>query len=147
MIHRIVGKFLRDSQAISTRVGTRIYFERVPQKAPGGERLVISKISGERFYTLENESDATNAIVEVACYADSTTAAESLFQLVRNRLSGYYGNVTYLSDGEEATTWISSTIVRDGIDVTDPDDASDQWRFGYSADFSIFYTQAVPDHA
>lgn len=146
MIHRIVGKFLKDSAAIRNRVGSRIYLERVPQDAPAGERLVISKISGERFYTLDNEADATNAIMEVACYADDPTRAESLWDLVRNRLSGYHGEVTYLSNGSDATTWISSTIIRDGMDVTDPNDASDKWKFGYSGDFSIYYHHAVPDH-
>lgn len=146
MIHRIVGKFLKDSAAIRNRVGSRIYFERVPQDAASGERLVISKISGERQYSLENEIGATNAVMEVACYADDPTRAESLWDLVRNRLSGYHGNVTYLSGGEDATTWISSTIIRDGMDVTDPNDASDKWKFGYSGDFSIYYHHAVPDH-
>lgn len=152
MIHSIIGKFLHDSDAIRNRVsgpdGARIWPEHAPQvtKKKTGEHIVISDLGGDTLNTLENESEAANSVVQVACYSDSTTKAWSLWQLVRNRLSGYYGDVTYLEDGEEATTWISATVIRKAMDVTDPDDSSDTWKYGYSADFNVFYHQTVPDH-
>lgn len=146
MIHRIIRKLLYDSTSLRARVATRFYAEHAPERA-SGEYVIISEIGGEIFNSLENEIGTTNAIVQVDCYSTTTTKARELYEMVRNRMSGYRGDVTYPGlDGNDATDTVSITMLRKGMEVTDPSDASDDWKYGYSADFNVIYTHTIPTH-
>lgn len=150
MIHRIIGKYLRDSDAIRDAVaecnGTGFFFERAPQNTTG-RHIIISEVTGSVFNALTNEIGTTASVVQVNAYGRTPAEARQLGQLCRNRLSGFAGNVDYLTDsGTEATAYISVTQQRKGIDITDPEDASDKWKYAHSADYLVFHPQTVPDH-
>lgn len=148
MIYRIIGKLLHDSAAIRDRVGTRIYFEHRPASDPlAGEYIVIRFISGAANNHLENEADCAEGDVQVDFYGQTVTDAERGYSLIRNRLSGFDAEVTYLgSDGAEASADVQCNLLRPGMLVSTPADASDQWAYQFSADFQVFYSQTVPTH-
>lgn len=152
MIYRLIAKLLYESAAIRDRVHTRIHFERAPQHRPGEpigtieERIVIGGLGGSADYHLLAECDSANPVIEVACTSDSSTKANSLYELVRNRLSGYRGTVEVLDDlGIMQEIDVHEiTIVRLGMLVEQPADASDQAPYRCSGDFSVFHEQSVP---
>lgn len=149
MIERLLYAFLRDSEAVRDRVGGRIYAGHAPANTQGPVIIlrVVSRIRDDK-YSLDNEIGVTESIVQVDCYDERPALAYELFELVRNRLSGYSGEVTHTAaNGSETTTFIlSATIMREGEIYESPQDASDQWINRYSADFRIFHTQTVPTH-
>lgn len=146
MIHRIIGKYLRDSAEVRNRVGVQTYAEHAPERTTG-EHLIISEVSGDVINLLTNEAPKAHSMVQINCYADKAHKARELYELVRNRLSGFKGNVDYLDDdGTESTTLLEVQLVRKGMEITDPEDASDNWKYAYSADFSCYYTQTAPTH-
>lgn len=148
MIYRILYSLLNGSPDIRNRVGSRIYPERVPAGV-AGECIVISHISSEVESHLLNESDCAIPTMQIDFYSNSTSKAHSGYQLIRNLLSGYSGDVAHLSDdGGEETTHISScNLISPGMLEEEPADGSDQWIYSYSADFQIFHSQSVPTHA
>lgn len=147
MIHRILGKLLHDSAAVRDRVGERIYFEHAPAKTQG-ECIIIRHVSASANDHLSNESACAQPMVQIDFYADSSVRAHSGYEAVRNLLSGYSGEATFLGDdGDEETTRIyGCNLIRPGALVSEPRDASDRWRYRYSADFEVFHTQSVPTH-
>lgn len=148
MIYRILYSLLHGSADIRNRVGARIYPERVPAGVEG-ECIVVSHVSSEVENHLQNESDCAIPTIQLDFYSNTVTTAESGYQLIRNLLSGFRGDVVHLgSDGEEETTHISGcNLIGPGMLEEEPADGSDQWIFSYSADFQIFHSQSVPTHA
>jgi len=153
MIYRLLYKLLHDSDDIRNRVGSRIFAENAPAprldayKRPIPEEyIVLRNFSGSADYHLEAETDCANPTVQIDCHATPATAAESLYQLVRNRLSGFSGVVDVLGEGgtEEEMTVHECRIIRPGMTVESPRDASDQWSYNHSADFEIYHSQSVP---
>lgn len=151
MIHRVVGKFLNDSENVRNQLADTtpspgLYFERAPSGVEG-KHIIVSNISGQAFNHLTNEASVGNAILQINCYGKHTTQAEQLYQAVRNRISGYQGEVTFLTDdGTEDTVKIAVVMMRPGMEINDPEDASDEWSYGMSADFSVIYEQTAPTH-
>lgn len=144
MIYRILYRLLNDAEGIRNRVGTKIFAENAPQQTRG-EVIVLNRISETPDYHLAGESDCARSVVQVDFYAADPVAGEIGYQLIRNRLSGYSGEVSYLSDGAEATTRIhESRILRTNTLTDEPADASDKWVHRVSADFEIFWQQSVP---
>lgn len=149
MIERVLYAFLRDSEDIRNVVGSRIYAGYAPANTKGPV-IILRVISRSRQgkYSLQNETDVTEAVVQIDCYEERASLAFELFENVRKRLSGYYGEVTHVSStGEETTTYIhSATILREDAVYEVRQDASDKWIDRYSADFQIIHTQPVPTH-
>jgi hypothetical protein len=154
MIYRIIGKLLHDSPAIRDRVASRIHFENAPAQDPRnptqtmGECIIIRHVSSAVNDHLQNESDCAQPTVQIDFYAESVSKAHSGYQAIRNLLSGYRGEATYLDDdGTEATTEIHGcNLIRPGALIEEPRDSSDKWRYRYSADFEVFHSQDVPTH-
>lgn len=145
MIHRILYRLLSQSANIANKVGVRIYQDRAPQKTTG-DYIVITRVSASPEYHLTAESDCAVDIIQLAYVSTSRAAAEAGFNLIRNRISGYRGDVTYLADdGTYATGNISEcTCVRGALTVEMAGDASDKYRFLCSSDYQIFSSQSVP---
>lgn len=145
MTYRLIRKLLYDSPAVRSRVATRIFAENAPEKTIG-ECIIIRNLSGSAEMHMQGETDCAMPMVQIDCYAESPLRAESLWQLVRNRLSGYSGSVDLLdSEGTEQTVVVSEfALRRPGMFIDEPRDSSDKWSYRYSADFEVFHSQSVP---
>ena len=146
MIYRLLYKLLHDSAAVRDRVGARIYAEHAPAEVQGA-CIIIRNLSGRAEAGLDGESDCAMPMIQVDCYDDSMTKAESLYQLVRNRMSWFRGSLSVLNEsgGETEVDVHEASLIRPGAFIEAPRDASDRWSYRYSADFEVFYEQAVPD--
>lgn len=145
MIYRILYKLLHDSEEVRNRVGTRIFAENAPESTQGA-CIILRNLSGRAESGLDGETDCAMPTLQLDCYDDSATKAESLFQRVRNRLSGYRGTVEVL-DIDNAVTDIDVheiTLLRPGMFIEEPRDASDRWSYRYSGDFEVYHEQSVP---
>lgn len=138
MIERDLRTYLANSPTIRHEADGGIW----PGSSPSGRRgrrLIVRRISGNRQYSLTNEVGITEHIVQIDAYGESPSVAAELFQLVRNRLSGYRG---VIGDGFiQGTRIIAERLLREP-----PEDKSDKWIHRYSADFAMFYGEAVPTH-
>lgn len=137
MIERDARKFLKDSAAVRNAV-SGCYCGHA--EASASEKFIVLRdTSSVREYTLSNEAGLTQKTLQVDCYAETAHEAEEIFQVVRNRLSGYRGE---FGDGEVE----SVMIISEGALPTEPEDGSDNWRHRYYADFSMRYRESVPTH-
>jgi hypothetical protein len=146
MIYRLLYKVLHDSAAVRDRVATRIY----PRMAPNGvtgERIVLNVISGIAHNHVSNEVGVGERIVQVSCFADSAVAAESGFELVRLRLSGFKSDIEILDPaGTPREYTFQANLINANDLVSEPRDASDKGAYQHSGDFQVFYEQDVPTH-
>lgn len=145
MIEQYLRDYLRDSAAVSDRVdqGSEypgVYAGNVPQ-GHRGECIVLQAIIADHNYHLGGEVADRETIVQITTYSDNAARAYTLMELVRNRLSGYVGN---LGDSDE-TLVKTCVIINDvGAGVETPADASDRWRHSYTCDYDIIHTTPVP---
>lgn len=146
MIYRLLYKLLYDAPNVVDRVGTRIFAEHAPQKTQGA-CIIIRNLSGSAENHMGGETDCAMPTVQVDAYDSSAPRAEELYQAVRNRISGFRGNVSVLdSTGSEQTVSVHEIALRrPGMFIEEPRDASDKWTYRYSADFEVFHSQSVPD--
>lgn len=147
MIYRLMYKLLHDSADIRHRVATRIFAEHAPASTQGA-CIIIRHISGTAIDAVENETGLADNTIQIDFYDENITKCESGYQLIRNRLSGYRGDVDILDErGEEETITVTGiNLLRPGGLVESPQDSSDKWTCRYSADFQVFHTQDVPTH-
>lgn len=138
MLLTAIRDILKASTAIRDRVdlGVRfpgVYADHGPQ-AVRGEYIVLQDVSGDHSYGLGGEIGTLATIVQVNCFSYKSEKAQSLFMLVRNRLSGY-------SDSVIAEATIIGGL---GSSPAPPVDNSDKWIYRYSKDFQIFHYESVP---
>ena len=139
MLERDIKTYLEADTDITHRATGGIYPTRAPQGTRGNVSI-LRTVSSDRNYSLTNEVDQAEFILQVDCYGKTPFEAEDLFQQVRNRLSGYRGTA---GDGQIQGT----RIVNELQFAEEPADASDQWIHRYTADFALFLDQTVPTHA
>jgi iron-sulfur cluster repair protein YtfE (RIC family) len=148
MIYRLLYKMLHDAPEVANVVGARIFAEHAPENTIGA-CLVLNVISGTINSHLQNESDVAQPMVQVDCYDETPLKAERLYQRVRNLLSGWQpSSIDVLSwEGTDASVRVQAiNLIRPGMSIEPPADASDRWKYRYSADFEVFHTQDVPTH-
>lgn len=147
MIERAIRAWLLADDAIRNVLGSRVYAGFAPAEV-SGPYLIISRIAYQREYHLRNECDVAIATLQFDAYEATQAKAWDLWELIRNRLSGYFGEMSYLdADGTESVYAIhSATILRDDMQFTAPQDASDRWTIAYSSDWRISHTQSEPNH-
>jgi len=138
MIQKAIRTFLRDSNAVRDKVGTRIYSGSAP-RGTNGNYIILRIILAEHLYDLENEIGLRESVMQVDCYEETPTLADELGEVVRKRMSGYRGLA--------GDVFVQSTrIVRDSTAEVPPADASDKWIHLRSMDFSIYHDTAIPFH-
>jgi len=147
---------LYESAAVRNRVSSRIYFEHAPELKSipvdqRGDCIIIRKLSSNPETHLQNECDMAQPTMQIDAYSTSPTKAESLHELIRNRLSGFGPAMVedvLDSEGNEVDVWVSSIVLRrDNGYIEDPRDASDKWTHRFTADYEVFHSQSVPTHA
>lgn len=148
MILRHVRDYLRDDAEIRDRVdgGTNypgIYADSVPQ-GHQGECIVLQSVYVQHYYHLGGEAGVRESQVQVTCYSDNAARAESLSELVRDRLSGYRGSM-----GDQSPTTIKTCIITNDIGGSkeSPADDSDKFIHAYTTEYKIIHTTTVPSLA
>lgn len=146
MIYRLIYALLQDSPDITDRVGTRVYARKAPANV-SGEYIILSIVGSTVHNHLQNEASTGERMVQVSFFGDSATAAESGFELVRMRMSGFSGEVEALDpQGDLRDYTVQANLVTPNDQVSEPRDASDRWAHQYSGDFQVFYEQDAPTH-
>jgi len=145
MIVRQLRDYLRDDADIVSRVdeGTDrpgIYAGTVPEKHRG-ECIVLQAINANHNYSLGGEVADRLSRLQITTYSDNAVRAESLMELVRNRLSGYRGSM-----GDSSPTTVKTCIIENnvGSGVEDPQDSGDKFGHSYTVDYKIIHTTEVP---
>lgn len=139
MIEQYFRDFLSGDADITHRVADRIRPGRLRQ-ADRGDAIVLQEVSRNPAYALSGEAGKHDVVLQVKCYSDTPEGAYSLADLVRNRMSGYRGNI-----GQQDERQVESVrIIASGADEESLDDASDQYRFSCRWDFALFVTESIP---
>lgn len=131
--------FLTGSTPIAAVVGTRVYPMLVPQGA-AYPAITYQIVSNNHIRSHGGSSQLAYVRVQINSWAATAAAADSLQELIRNRMDGYagtMGSVTVQScflDGE-----------RDAFEPS-PGDEADR-IYGYRQDFTIAYTESDPTFA
>lgn len=149
MIYRILYSLLHESANIRDKVGTRIWAENAPAGEPPKKDepyLVLKNFSGSAESHMAGESDCAMPMIQIDCHDKTANLAEQLYQRVRNRVSGFRGTVDVVDDDSIPTTVAIHEIklLRPGMTIESPQDASDRWSYNHSADFDVFHEQSVP---
>ena len=138
-IKRALVTFLRDSPAVTDITGGRIF----PQRAPQGLKLpyvTVSKIGGDAYNDIPGEAGCRQTVLDVTAYASDDSRAEAITEAIRNRISGYRGEMDELFCH-------TCSIERPPIESTRrPRDGSDSATYLSSTDYRITHSQAEPDH-
>jgi hypothetical protein len=146
---------MHDQADIRSRVGTRIWFENQPAfntlaAEQKGACIIIRNFSGSAETHLQNESSMAMPMVQIDAYDSSVSKAHSLYQLIRNLLSGYGPETVSVlnDDGEEESVRVDAIILRrPGMYTEEPRNGGDVWTHRYTGDFEIFHSQSAPTHA
>ncbi len=140
MIEQHIRDFLRDDVDITARVGPNIWDGRAPEHVKG-EMLIIVAISSIPQYDIEGEVGKTFHVIQIMAYAARPKAAFTLFELVRNRFSGYRGAI---GDNDASSVEQCEIIGGQGAGEVKPEDASDLWTFTHGHDFAVIETTSIP---
>lgn len=139
MITTTLRNILRGTAAIRDRVDKGaalpgIYASNAPA-AEHGEYIVLTDVSGDHSYALSGEIGTRQSTIQVDCYAETGDRAYSLFELVRNRISG-----------NPSDSAIDSCLIIGGLgsDATPPASKGERWIHRYSKDFLVTHFESVP---
>lgn len=148
MIERAIRSFLLDAEDVRTVVGSRVYAGFAPAGVKG-PYMILNRIAYARNYYLQNEIPVAVVTLQMDVYESTQAKAWDLWEVIRNRMSGYYGEMSYVdTNGGESTYYVhEATIERDNFLFAAPTDASDKWTTAYSADWRISHTQLMPTHS
>lgn len=135
-ISKALYTFLAADSNITAQVSTRIYRDRLPQGATM-PAIVYTLVSGTVEHHMENAADLANDTYQIDVWASSRSSANSVGELVRLRLDGYYG--AFGSEQVGSVTLQTTQHINE-----EPIDDSDTWLNRYVADYSIWYVSAVP---
>jgi len=87
---------LKDTSAVSSLVGARIYPLKAPPKVTK-PFVTYQRISGDRWRSFDGPTGTAQPRIQVDCYATTYAAAKALADAIRQNLDGYAGTVTTTS--------------------------------------------------
>ena len=141
MIEKTLRDLLRNIAEIRDRVdkGTidrpGIYADNAPQ-GENPEYIVLKDVTTIHSNSLQNEVNARFSIVQIDCYSTNAYRARTLFELVRNAISGLHD----LANGIQAVMIVGGL----GTLPVSPKDASDRWVHRFSKDFQVIHETVIP---
>ena len=104
--------YLLTVTAITDIVGTRIWYEKLPEDA-ALPAISFSRISDPHKYTQSGDSGHRNPRIQFSCWAETDQAAEVLAETLSTSLTafvGVFGSIT-----------IQSSFIENKVDMYDPD--------------------------
>jgi hypothetical protein len=125
-------RILIDTPVVSNLIGTRIYPNIVPQKAPM-PAVTYQQISGPRLHDMQGAVGMCKARYQINCWAASYAKAKELAEVVRLTLDGYSsaGTIKVIHLANEGD--LPKTIP--GID--------ELTRYGKRLDFFVWFTEQI----
>jgi hypothetical protein len=125
-------RIIINASAISAFIGSRLYPNIVPQKAPN-PAMTYQQISGPRGHMMSGPIGLTKARYQINCWAASYSEAKGLAEVVRLTLNGYtsVGVIKMIRLADEGD--LPKTIP--GLDQLT--------RYGKRLDFNIWFQEAV----
>lgn len=126
-------------EQLRARVGDNIFHGRIPASAKGPYALTLKRINTRRFHDLAAEDTLAQAVIQFTAIGNESPAVvqEICEYALRLSLNSYRGTL-----GKGPTTIHDVTVERDGMPLPgDPYEGSDNWKFAYSIDFRVSYTQ------
>ncbi len=133
--------YLKASVPLNTATGGRMF----PVTATMSQRmpfLVYNRIATQRLEHLLGDSDLIFLGLQVDVFARSYQEAKTIAEMVRNRVSGYIGPITFQDESRQCDMHV--TAERD--DYVPPNDASDTGVFRVSLDVEMSINEPLPTH-
>lgn len=127
---------LADSNISSIVGGSRVYAIKLPQGQVLAS-IVFSKISGIGDYHLQGPSGLSRPRIQIDCWAQSTDAASALGALVKERIDGFRGLMSYGSDSPQASVEVLGSFL--DSEREDYDDTAKLYRV--SLDYLIWFRE------
>ncbi len=153
MIEDTIITYLKGFTDLTERVGDKFFLLRAPRMhfdSSGREMdmrppyIVISRVGGDTGQQLGGETGAAQAILQFTAWASDPNGpkeADTVFELIRDKLSGYRGTVGGVLISEATLLGEPSTYAEE------PEDDSDDWFCAVTGDFQITHSRPVPTHA
>jgi hypothetical protein len=128
----VLQRILIDAPVVSNLIGTRIYPNIVPQKAPM-PAVTYQQISGPRLHDMQGAVGMAKARYQINCWAESYAKSKELDEAVRLTLDGYSsaGTIKVIHLVDEGD--LPKTIA--GLDQLT--------RYGKRIDFLVWFTEQV----
>ena len=131
-----VRTYLLTQSTVTALVGTRIYYDHLPQRATL-PALVVNLITSVSQREVDAASGTARARVQVDCYAATYAASASLGELVRKVTEQYTGTM--------GSTTVDRAHVETVTELDDgPTDGSDAYRYIRSLDVVLWHNEALP---
>lgn len=135
-LQQALAVVLAQAAGVTALVGSRIYYEHVPQGA-ALPYLVRHEIAVEQsFLPVDGPSSLDRSRVQFVAWAETVAAADAVRRAVRAALDGYSATVTVGAESFE----IQAAIPDIQVPIPDDDEATDTVSFGRAIDF-IFHHQ------
>lgn len=128
----VLQRILVNVPAVSNLIGSRIYPNIVPQKAPMPS-VTYQQISGPRLHDMQGAVGMCKARYQINCWADSYLGAKELAWAVRLTLDGY---------GSEGTIKVIHLADEGDLPKTSPG-IDGLTRYGKRLDFNIWFQETV----
>lgn len=107
-----IRTYMKTRTAITDIVGSRIYFQKLPQEAEF-PLLVSNRISTTRTYSHSGDSNMTTPRIQYSCFAETYAAAKDLAEQIVSEMSGFKGTA--------GSSTIYSSFVENELDMLDPE--------------------------
>lgn len=121
---------------LSPFVSGRVYAAVAPQKAPA-PFIIIQRVAGERWRSLQGPSGMGQARIQVDAYANDYYGAKALAVAIENILDGYRGIVLYGATSPQQSVRIGGCSLLEEVDMLDETD--DPKLFRVSSDYLFTY--------
>lgn len=108
---------LLGESTISDRVGARVFPQKLPQNQQQ-DSIVYTRISGSSYYHNLGPSGLMRPRIQIDVYSKTQDAAFTLAQLVKERLEGFSGPVSYGSGSPQDTVRVRGIFL---------DSETDEW--------------------
>lgn len=131
-----LAAYLADQATVTTLVSTRIYADRMPQKAVR-PAIVYRVNGGERFYHTQGPSGLTRTTIALSFHGNTPEQARAVYDAVRLVVDGYSG--TWGSTDVDHST-ISTPVSATGLPILGDE-------VGYpavAAVVEVFHEESVP---
>ncbi len=118
--------------------GGEVTFMRAKDKAPG-PFIVLQRVDGTRWRSINKPSGMAQASVQVDCYAGDYLAAKTLAADAEGILDGYRGTVYYGPDSPQEAVRIGGISLQNEVDLFDQTD--EPFLYRHSAVYLVTYEQ------
>ena len=146
MILPAIAKLIRDTQAITSLVDDRVFWDRIPE-GNSYPAILLSEINSQPQDVLDGKPSCDESIIQVDCWIEDSEEALQLIgkfaHEVRTLLEGYCGTVEEIGSNLDSVYIHGSTLLRNEPRSTTPANGSSRYRRSRSMDFRIIHDNNV----